>query len=93
MRPRIGVTSLPQSCRVAGEHPYGSRVAFPVDVERLAHESKTRRGRKTRWPSTMHAQMSSRQTASEHCLRQCGMKPTVLDQRNPSDLHMLAFSL
>ncbi len=25
------------------------------------------------------------QTASEHCLRQCGTKPTVLDQRHPSD--------
>ena len=25
------------------------------------------------------------QTALEHCLRQCGTKPTVLDQRNPSD--------
>jgi hypothetical protein len=25
------------------------------------------------------------QTASEHCLHQCGMKPTVLDQRHPSD--------
>ena len=30
------------------------------------------------------------QTASEHCLHQWGMKPTVLDQRNPSDLHILA---
>ena len=30
------------------------------------------------------------QTASEHCLRLCGMKPTVLDQRNLSDLHTLA---
>ena len=29
------------------------------------------------------------QTASEHCLRKCGTNPTVLDQRNPSDLHTL----
>jgi hypothetical protein len=36
---------------------------------------------------------TARQTASEHCLRQCGMKPTVLDQCNPSDLHMLILSL
>ena len=35
----------------------------------------------------------SLQTASEHCLRQCGVKPTVLDHRNPSNLHMLVFSL
>jgi hypothetical protein len=29
------------------------------------------------------------QTASEHCLHLWGMKPTVLDQRNPSDLHVV----
>jgi hypothetical protein len=33
------------------------------------------------------------QTASQHCLRQCGTKPTVLDQRNPLNVHMLALSL
>jgi hypothetical protein len=33
---------------------------------------------------------ATQQTASEHCLHRCGMKPTVLDQRNPSDLHILA---
>jgi hypothetical protein len=31
------------------------------------------------------------QTASEHCLRLWGMKLTVLDQRNPSDLHTFEF--
>jgi hypothetical protein len=29
------------------------------------------------------------QTASEHCLHPWGMKPTVLDQRNPLDLHIV----
>jgi hypothetical protein len=29
-------------------------------------------------------------TKTQHCLRQWGMKPTVLYQRNPSDLHTLA---
>jgi hypothetical protein len=43
-----------------------------------------------RWLDTVSMGL---QTASEHCLRLCGMKPTVLDQRNPLDLHMLALSL
>jgi hypothetical protein len=29
------------------------------------------------------------QSTSQHPLPQCGMKPTVLDQRNPPDLHIL----
>jgi hypothetical protein len=33
------------------------------------------------------------QTASEHCLRQCRTKPTVLDHRKPLDLHMLVLLL
>jgi hypothetical protein len=32
------------------------------------------------------------QTASQHCLPPWGMKPTVLDQRNLSDLHMLTLA-
>ena len=33
-----------------------------------------------------------KQTASEHCLRLWGMKPTVLDQRNLLDLHLLTLT-
>jgi hypothetical protein len=32
------------------------------------------------------------QTASEPCLRQWGMKPTVLNRRNPADLNTLALT-
>jgi hypothetical protein len=32
------------------------------------------------------------QTASEHYLPPWGMKPTVLDQRNPLDLHTLTLT-
>jgi len=42
----------------------------------VALDGKTLRGSRTQ---------GAPQTASEHCLRQCGMKLTVLDQRNPSD--------
>ena len=38
------------------------------------------------WPL---AQVLDAQTASEYCLRQWGMKPTVLNRRNPMDVNTL----
>jgi hypothetical protein len=41
---------------------------------------------------TVCCQCHGGQTASEHCLRLWGVKPTVLDQRNLLDLHILALT-
>ena len=53
-------------------------------AEALIMLGRYREGVQARWkiPPTI-------QTASEHYLPPWGMKPTVLDQRNPLDLHTL----
>jgi putative tryptophan/tyrosine transport system substrate-binding protein len=78
---RAGATS-----RLHEAFLHGLRDLGYVEGQNLVIERRDAEGKLERLPDLAAQLVGLKvQTASEHCLRQCGMKPTVLDQRNPSD--------